>query len=244
MTNYLQGSSDVAGGSSGSPVVDKDGHAIGMVASGYHFASKDFYLDLKLPLRILKCLQSEEHIYRGTIQSTWMLQDPATCAARGISREIIDNSGTTGLLVAHRVVPEGPSDGQIQEGDILLEVDGNKVGSLVQFESLLDKCVGDNIVIRRLRDGHDGQVEVLVQDLFQIIPFRLVQFAGAVFQDLRLQVALRWNLPINGIYLPEEMGCFDEIAGIIHSVDGQPTPNLVAFMDVIRSLYRKCLSYS
>ncbi|KAL9125648.1 MAG: hypothetical protein Q9217_005172 [Psora testacea] len=237
MTNYIQGSSDTVGGSSGSPVVDKHGNAVGMLSGGGFTASIDFYLDLTLPLRVLKSLQSGKCIYRGTIQSSWMLQDPATCAARGISREIINNSDSTGLLVAHRVIPEGPSDGQIQEGDVLLDVEGEKIESLVHFEHLLDRRVGDKITIRRLRQGQDGQAEVLVQDLFKITPFRLLQFAGAMFHDVRLQVALKWNLPINGVYLPEAIGCFDEISGVIHSVDGQPTPNLVTFMDVVRKIY-------
>ena len=88
-----------------------DGHAVGLLAGGGFIESIDFYLDLILPLRILKLLQSRQKVSRGTIQSTWMLKDPAICTARGISREIIDNSGTTGLLVAHRIIPEGPSDG-------------------------------------------------------------------------------------------------------------------------------------
>ena len=213
-----------------------DGHAVGMVAGGRWLASTDFYLDLNLPLRVLKSLQSGQNMSRGTIQSTWRLKDPATCAAHGISRTIINNSGSTGLLVADQIVPDGPSDGQIQEGDVLLDADGEKIGSLVQFEHFLDRRVGDKITIRRLRHGQEGQVKVLVQDLFGITPFRLLRFAGAVFHDLRLQIALKWNFPINGVYLPAGMGPFDEIDGVIHSVDGQPTPNLEAFMDVIRRI--------
>lgn len=122
---------------------------------------------------------------------------------------------------------------------MLLEVEGEKMGSLVQFEHHLDRNVGKNITIRRLRHGHEGQAEVLVQDLFGITPFRLLQFAGAVFHDVRLQVALMWNLPINRVYLPVGMGCFEEIQGVIHSVDRQSTPDLVAFIGVIRKIYRR-----
>jgi len=211
--------------------VDEYGHAIGMMAGGMVHASMNFYLDLTLPLRVFKTLQSGERITRGTIQGTWTLEDPATCAARGISRETIDKSGNTGLLIAYQIVSKGPSDGQIQEGDVLLEVEGEKMGSLVQFEHLLDHRVGKKITIRRLRHGHEGQAVVLVQDLFGITPFRLLQFAGDVFHDVRLQFALMWNLPINGVYLPVGMGCFEGIQGVIHSVDHQPTPDFMAFID-------------
>lgn len=136
-----------------------------------------------------------------------------------ISRENIDKYGNDGLLIAHQIVPKGPSDGQIQEGDMLLEVEGEMMGSLVYSR------VEEETTIRILRDGRECQAKVLV---FGIAPFCLVQFAGAVFHDVRLQVALKWNLPINGVYLSVGMGCFEEIWGVvIHSVDGQATPNLM-----------------
>lgn len=81
--------------------MDEFGRAVGMVAGGMDQASMAYYLDLTLPLRVLQSLQSGERITRGTIQGTWMLIDPATCAARGISRDTIDKSGNSGLLIAH-----------------------------------------------------------------------------------------------------------------------------------------------
>lgn len=241
VTPYLQASADVSGGSSGSPVVTKDGFAVGLVAGGYENASTDLLLPLDRPLRALQSVQSGQSIRRGTIQSIWTLEKPAECRARGLSEHIIHKHSPdgSGLLVVNKILPEGPSDGKVKEGDVLLEVNGRNVTSLSEFEDFIDNAIEDDIKIRVQRSQNSLEFELSVQNFFKIAPCRLLEFAGATLQDLRFQTAMLYNVPIKGVFLPRATGsfCLDTNSDkLIDSIDHQPTSDLDAFIKITQKI--------
>lgn len=244
MTHYIQASSNTSGGSSGSPVIDVNGHAVAMVAGGYRGAAKDLYLPLDHALRALQCFESGRPILRGTIQSHWILEHPADCRARGVSDDVLQKHGTenSGLLVAERVIENGPSAGKIVEGDVLLAVNGGNVNTLCRLESLMNEAVGKQINVRIARYETEYVFDLKVQDFLKLTPYRLLEFAGSVFHNVRYGAAFRYNVPIKGVLLPMAKGSFSldgKENNLICLLNSKPTPDLDTFIRVAREITRE-----
>ncbi|KAK1087220.1 hypothetical protein LTR48_002818 [Friedmanniomyces endolithicus] len=87
-TNYIQAAAAASGGSSGSPVVNIDGHAVALQAGGRSDgAATDYFLPLDRPLRALQCVRKGEPVSRGTIQTQWVLKAFDECRRLGLDAE-------------------------------------------------------------------------------------------------------------------------------------------------------------
>ena len=255
-TNYIQAAAAATGGSSGSPVVNLGGHAVALQAGGRSDgAATDYFLPLDRPLRALECLQNGDHISRGTIQTQWMLKPFDECRRLGLTPdwEAAVRTGApkeTSMLVAEIVLPEGPGDGRIQEGDVLIRVNGELLTSFVRLDAILDSSVEQTVDLLIQRGGENINIQLNVGDLHAITPDRFVTVAGGSFHNLSYQQARLYAIAVRGVYVCEAAGSFkmeNTLSGwIIDAVDQRPTPNLDAFiavMDSIPDKTRVVLSY-
>ena len=245
-TNYIQAAAAASGGSSGSPVVNLHGHAVALQAGGRSDgAATDYFLPLDRPLRVLQCIQEGRPVTRGTIQTQWLIKPFDECRRLGLSAEheaaIRKNfPKETGLLVAEVVLPEGPADGQIEEGDVLIKVNDQLLTQFVRLDEILDSSVGGKIKILVQRGGRDLEVEISVGDLHAITPDRFVSVAGASFHDLSYQQARLYAIAVKGVFVCEAAGSFrfegSESGWLIESIDGRQTPNLDTFIEVMKTI--------
>ena len=243
-TNYIQAAAAASGGSSGSPVVNVDGFAIALQAGGRaDGAATDYFLPLDRPLRALECIRRSQPVARGTIQTQWMIKPFDECRRLGLTPEweaaIRKNfPKETGMLVAEIVLPEGPADLQIEEGDVLIKVNGELLTQFVRLDDILDSSVGRSIKILVQRGGEDVEVELNVGDLHAITPDRFVTVAGGSFHDLSYQQARLYAIPVKGVYVCEAAGSFrfenTESGWLIESIDQKKTSDLATFIEVMK----------
>ncbi|KAH7120127.1 trypsin-like cysteine/serine peptidase domain-containing protein [Dactylonectria estremocensis] len=158
------------GGSSGSPVFSKDGEVIGVLSGGTK--TTNFVIPLELPVQIS----------RGDVQAEFEQKPPSRCRELGLTDELakairMDHPGVAALLVA-----------KIQEGDIIVQVDGEYITHPLRLGEILDRCVGKTLRFRPQRGASDTEVDVYVGNLYDIIPDRLVH-------------AMQNNLPVSGVRL-------------------------------------------
>ena len=245
-TNYIQAAAAATGGSSGSPVVNLGGNAVALQAGGrVDGAATDYFLPLDRPLRALECLRTGGSITRGTIQTQWILKPFDDCRRLGLTpnwESAVRKAAPTenSMLVAEIVLPEGPADGKVQEGDVLIKVNGELLTSFVKLDDILDSSVGGQVKLLIQRGGEDMEVTLGVRDLHAITPDRFVTVAGGSFHNLSYQQARLYAIACKGLYVCEAAGSFkmeNALSGwIIDTVDQKPTPDLDSFIEVMRDI--------
>ncbi|KAL9120781.1 MAG: hypothetical protein Q9187_002666 [Circinaria calcarea] len=245
-TNYIQAAAAASGGSSGSPVVNLDGYAVALQAGGRaDGAATDYFLPLDRPLRALECIKKGMPVERGTIQTQWIIKPFDECRRLGLTPEweAAIRQGfpkETGMLVAEIVLPEGPADKKIEEGDVLIKVNGELLTQFILLDSILDCHVGKKVTILVQRGGQDVEVEFDVGDLHAITPDRFVTVAGGTFHDLSYQQARLYAIAVRGVYVCEAAGSFrfehTESGWLIESIDQKKTPDLATFIEVMKGI--------
>ncbi|GAB7355408.1 hypothetical protein MBLNU459_g5925t1 [Dothideomycetes sp. NU459] len=247
-TNYIQAAAAASGGSSGSPVVNIDGFAVALQAGGRQDgAATDYFLPLDRPLRALECVKKDQHVSRGTIQTQWLIKPFDECRRLGLTPNWESEVRTrfpkeTGMLVAEVVLPKGPGDSKLEEGDVLIKVNDELLTQFVRLDDILDSSVGGQVKLLVQRGGEDFEVVVGVEDLHAITPDRYVSAAGALFHELSYQQARFYAVTLkdNGVYCCEATGSFRfegcEFGWLVQSIDNKPTPNLATFIEVIKTV--------
>ncbi|BFZ62081.1 hypothetical protein YB2330_003160 [Saitoella coloradoensis] len=244
-TNYIQAAASATGGSSGSPVIALDGSVVALQAGGRTAAATDFFLPLDRPLRALQCIQQEKPITRGTIQTQFLHKPFDECRRLGLSAETeADVRGKfpeeIGMLVAEVVLEGGPAWDSLQEGDIMISLNGQLCTKFIPLESTLDESVGKDVEIVVQRGGQNLTFTLSVGDKHAITPDRYVEFSGAKFNNLSYQLARSYAIPVKGVYVCEPAGAFrldgPDHGWIVESVDHKPVPDLDTFITVVREI--------
>ncbi|KAK9764946.1 hypothetical protein K7432_007110 [Basidiobolus ranarum] len=244
-TFYLQAASGTSGGSSGSPVLDIEGHAIALNAGGASRASSSYYLPLHRIVAALKYIQEGKRVPRGTLQTEFEHLPYDDIRRLGLKaelereiREIFPEE--TGLLVVRQVLPRGPGDEILTPGDIILRLNGNYLTNFVDLFSVIDESVGADISLTISRGSKVMEVTLKIQDLHSITPNRFVEIGGGVVNELSYQLAKGFSQPVGGVYVATSGHMLASASAwrksIILSVNHIPTPNLDTFVDAIKTL--------
>lgn len=245
-TEYIQAAASASGGSSGSPVINEDGYAVALQAGGSLEASTDFFLPVFRPLRALKCLQQKLPITRGDIQVEWKLRPFDECRRLGLSEEAEAEARKhfptkIGLLVVELVLPEGPSDGLLQEGDTLISIEGEPISTFVRMDEILDEQVGESLKFVIQRGGEYVEQLIEVRDIHAITPNRYVEVCGATFNNLSYQLARTFCMPVKGVYITDANGSFrvsssEDSGWLLETVENHPVTNIDEFIEVMKTL--------
>jgi S1-C subfamily serine protease len=237
-TFYIQAASSTSGGSSGSPVLDIHGHAVALNAGGSRRASSSFYLPIEPIARALAKIQAGEPVPRGTLQTVFLHQSFDELRRLGLQpqteadlrREFPD---ATGLLAVREVLPQGPADGALEVGDILVRADGVPIASFAPLGRLLDASVGEHVRLEVERGGKPLSVEMEVGDLHAITPAEYLEIGGGVIHPLSYQQARNFGAPLGGLYLAATGYMFSRAEipwkAVITALDGKPVTSLEAF---------------
>ncbi|MBO6514215.1 MAG: trypsin-like peptidase domain-containing protein [Phycisphaerales bacterium] len=239
-TNYIQTDAAVNPGNSGGPLVNTDGHVIGMnVAiataastvgsnpedSGGDSAGISFAIPLGTIEPIVAQLIEHGSVSRGYLGIRY---DSSRNGRIGVRTS--DGRTAYGVMITS-VEPDGPSQAAgILEGDIMMSVQGSPVTNAEALTSLISsQRAGEPIQVVVHRDGEFKELEVtlgqmepfvLAQRLSQPIQFQL----GAVFSsnERGAQIVRIWQ------GLPAALAGL-ETEDVVTEINGRPFSDLSSF---------------
>jgi pro-apoptotic serine protease NMA111 len=254
-TFYIQAASSTSGGSSGSPVVDIDGDVVALNAGAKTSAATSYFLPLDRVVRAVERVRRGEPVPRGAMLTRMEVEAYDELRRLGVPDAVEREAraarpGGPGMLVVREVIPEGPADGRLEVGDVLVAIDGALALDFVTLEAALDDRVGATVALRVARDGELIDVTVPVVDLHQAVPSRLLELGGGVLHDVSLHQARRGGVPLRGVYVADagrSLQAADVPAGaVVIEADGEEIRSLddlepivaaAAHGDVVRLRY-------
>jgi S1-C subfamily serine protease len=205
-TFYFQAASGTSGGSSGSPVINIEGEVVALNAGGNNNAASSFFLPLDRIDRVLRLIQGDEEITRGTLQTVFQRSTYDELRRLGLTAETEElirsvYPDQTGMLTVRQVIPESPAAGKIEPGDILVRVNGELITEFVPLAATLDGMVGEYVTIEIERGGRKIKHDLQVTDLHEISPDEFLEFGDAIVNDLSYQQARHYNQPVSAVYV-------------------------------------------
>ncbi|KAF9930264.1 hypothetical protein FBU30_000684 [Linnemannia zychae] len=246
-TFYLQAASSTSGGSSGSPVLDIEGHAVALNAGGASKASASYYLPLDRIKRALKYVQQGQTVPRGTLQTDFNYFPYDELRRLGLKISMEEQirkrfPNETGMLVVKSVLPKGPAADRLIPGDIVIQCNDTPIANFIQLFTIIDDAVDQAITLTVVR-GSNSQLltfDFVVQNLHSITPDRFVEVGGGVVNELSYQLAHSYGQACGGVYVATSGHMLASASAwrksIIAAVNNIPTPNLDAFVKAISTL--------
>ncbi|MFN0205577.1 MAG: trypsin-like peptidase domain-containing protein [Planctomycetota bacterium] len=214
---YLQTSIMSSGGSSGSPIVDKDGNAIGMQSA--HDERSSYALPAEYLETALQKLRKGILPPRGTIGLRIRKADiTEAVAAGGLTQEQakkMTGDGIVSISMIEGVVPGSPAEFIAKAGDVLLSIDSTLADSTRAVESMLDRSIGRTVNIKIARNGKIDTAAMTVADMAGDRVDQLVLFGGAAFHNITFEIRARADLRRDGVFVSYvEMGSAAEAADL------------------------------
>lgn len=196
------------GGASGSPVLNADNKAIGVLYGGgktHSLALKGSYVQYVLSeLQSGKSTPNRKHI--GVITNLYSL-DKAVKHRNFSAQEMDDYIGKlpdarNRVVTVSAVLPGGTAESIIQPGDILWSIDDKIIGAdLTIFDQTMNESKADKIKLTIIRNGKKLEKEVKLYDLTQNKISKMLDFAGGLFFEADDFVAAKSGIPIGSVAL-------------------------------------------
>ncbi|GBG28846.1 Pro-apoptotic serine protease NMA111 [Hondaea fermentalgiana] len=236
-TFYLSAASNTSGGSSGSPVLDRDGYAVGLNAGGAFFAASSFYLPLERVVRSFEYIKRGELPPRRTVQTIMVHKSFVEVERLGLPdteqatfRKKFPKS--SGLLTVDEVIPESQAESLgIKPGDILVKMNGKRIWDFVSFEDMIDSS--DSVTLSMRRGVEDIEFTLDTESLHDMMPTQLLELSNGAVHTLSYMQAVSSHRPVGGVVIntPGYMFNRSGIPGniVLKAVGDQPTPDIQSF---------------
>ena len=161
--DFIQTDAAINPGNSGGALVDAEGRLIGINTAIFSRSGGNqgigFAIPVNLARDVMNSLVTDGKVTRGYFGV--MIQDVTPALARKL-----DLKQRNGALVSY-VVPKSPADkAGIQNGDVVIELDGKSVTDSRHLKLAVARAKpGDSVRVKVLRDGSTKSLDVTVKEL-------------------------------------------------------------------------------
>lgn len=197
-----------AGGASGSPVLNSENKAIGVLYGGgktHSIALKGSYVQHVIgELKSNKLTPTRNHI--GVITTLYSLDKAVK--HRGFSKSEMEKyikefpDSRNRVIVVHSVLPGGTAESILKPGDILWKIGGKKIAAdLTIFDLEMNNAKSNKVSLTIIRNGKKIDKEVKLYDIEKNKVTRMLDFAGGLFFEADDFVSSKSGVPIGSVAL-------------------------------------------
>ncbi len=160
--DFLQTDAAINPGNSGGPLVNLRGEVIGMNTAIASRSGGYQGVGFAIPITMAKDIM-DELMAHGKVTRSWLgvsIQDVTSDLASSL--KIDEHSG----VVVADVVGESPAGrAGIEEGDVILSLDGKPAGSVAQFRNRVSRLTpGDRVAVDVLREGDRKKFDIKLEE--------------------------------------------------------------------------------
>ncbi len=157
---YVQTDAPINPGNSGGPLVDTDGHVVGINTFILSQSGGSEGIGFAIPADIVKSvydqIRKDGHVHRGQIGIVAQTITGPMAKALGLPQDI-------GVIAAD-IVPDGPADkAGLKQGDIVMSLNGREVNDARDLQNAIySQALDNHVTINVKRDGKDLSFDVPV----------------------------------------------------------------------------------
>lgn len=163
MEDFIQTDAAINPGNSGGALLNLDGELVGINTAIASRSGGFQGIGFAIPINMVRNIMTSI-IETGKVVRPWVGIYPQDIDAT-MSRAL--NLATTDGILVSQVVEEGPAKrAGVQEGDVILEVDGRKVTNASQFRAYVASQVpGKQIKLKINREGRNRDITITLEEL-------------------------------------------------------------------------------
>jgi serine protease Do len=161
--DFLQTDAAINPGNSGGPLLNLDGDVIGINTAISSRSGGSEGIGFAIPVNMVKWI-SQQLITHGKVRRAYLgIQIQPLTSALAKSLKI---DGVEGALIA-RVGKDSPAaDAKLQEGDVILELNGRKVATTQMLQAVVERLeIGKTYKALIVRDGQKLDVPIIVREM-------------------------------------------------------------------------------
>jgi S1-C subfamily serine protease len=196
------------GGASGSPVLNTDNQAVGVLYGGgktHSLALKGSYVQHVLAeLQSGKLTPTRNHI--GVITTLYSLDKAVK--HRGFDKDEMAKyisefpDSRNRVIMIHSILPGATAENELKPGDILWEINGKKIAAdLTILDLNMNSAKSNKIALTIIRNGKKIVKNINIYDIEKNKISRMLDFAGGLFFEADDFVASRSGIPIGSVAL-------------------------------------------
>lgn len=158
--NLMQIDAAINPGNSGGPVYDSEGKVVGIATLRDPETQN---IGFAVPIDVAK-RSADEIIKTGSLKRGWIGVD--TFSLDRVLSRVLQFKADEGAVVI-RIASNGPAaKGGMQQGDVIVEVDGKKIKTNTQLEDILfKKKIGDPVELKIDRSGESETMNLVIEEV-------------------------------------------------------------------------------
>ncbi len=250
---------NVVGGSSGSPLVNTKGEAIGLHYGG----SKTFGMSLKgeyitHALEYIKNNKVPIRKHIGVISDIYSLDKAVNHRnfPKSMMEQYIKNQPEyrNKILAVKYVLSNSPSDGVLLPGDILWQVNGKDIGSnLFLLDDTMNNSQDNKISLTIYRNGEKKEVDIKLYNIENYKVKTLLDFAGGLIFEADDFTSSKFGIPLGSLSMvnvkkgsgfsaiPTFVNYHNEVSFrlVIDKLDKHPVTDLKSLVEILPDVISK-----